>query len=116
MKWIIYATAFACLMMGCSHIDTVSSPTGILISQGDADIQDYASIAHLYAERCGFFLFGAIPLVRADLGWGIDQLVKEAKQKGANGIIELEYEIDAPHFFDWTPEIHIKGNAVTFKK
>lgn len=104
------------LISGCSHLDMVSSPPDIVVTQGDANVQEYASIAHLYAERCGFSFFGAIHLVRADLGWGIDQLVKDAKQRGANGIIELEYEIDAPHFFDWTPQIRIKGNAVTFKK
>lgn len=104
------------LCMGCSNVDTVTSPTGVVVTRGDAGLDTYASIAHLYAERRGFYLFGSIPFVRADLGWGIDQMVKEAKVKGANGVLHLEYELEPPHFFDWWPHIKIKGTAVTFKE
>jgi len=121
--------AAAFLIFGCSSctfadrqdFNRYLATAPIQMSQGAAP-KDTTPLGMIYAERSGFYLFGYVPLVTANLQNTLDLFVEQAREMKAEGVsdIRLDYTpasliafSDSPLLikFPWIPYIKVQGMA-----
>jgi hypothetical protein len=76
---------------------------GFLITEAQEIPEPYQPLGFIRVEKFGWYLFAAFPVFSVtldELVW--DLLVAEAKERGADGVINLKYEIFSPSFWRFT--------------
>jgi hypothetical protein len=111
---------------GCITMDSTDATrdADFYITEADDLEESFEPMGFIRVEKVGWYLFAAFPIVSVtmdELVWEL--LVPEAKKRGANGIINLKYEILPPSFWrfesvgavplpDWSAKGVVTGMAV----
>ena len=119
----------ALLILGCSacsfadrqDFDRYLATAPVQMSQGEAP-KDAKLLGMIYAERSGFYLFGYVAVVTANMQNTLDLLVEEARAMKADGISDIKLDYTPASFiafsdspllikFPWIPYIKVSGMA-----
>ena len=106
------------------HSTDATRDANFYISEADDIEEDFEPMGFVRVEKVGWYIFAMFPIVSVtmdELIWEL--LVPEAKKRGANGIINLKYEILPPSFWrfesvgavplpDWSSKGVVTGMAV----
>ena len=131
---MVRTALFALLLMGlgtgCYVMDSTDATRDpdFFISESNKIDEPYEPMGFVRVEKTGWYLFGQWAIVSVtldELVW--ECLVPEAKKRGANGVINLQYELLPPSFWrfvsvgavplpDWSSKGIVTGMAVKIKK
>jgi len=115
---------------GCVTMDSTDATRdpGFYITESPEIDEQYEPMGFVRVEKSGWSLFAVFPIVSVtldELVW--EHLVPEAKKRGANGVINLKYELHPASFWsmvslgavpvpDWSARGVVTGMAVRVAK
>lgn len=127
---LLLAGLLAALLAGCVTLDSTDATRDpdFYITESPTTPEPYEPLGFVRVEKTGWYLFAYLPIVSVtlnDLVWG--NLVPEAKAKGANGIVNLQYDLRPASFWDvvslgaaflpdWSAKGVVTGMAVRFRE
>lgn len=118
------------LCSGCLTIDSTAAnrdPNFLITESPDID-EPYEPMGFIRAELFGWYFFAYLPIFSVTLDELIwDGIVAEAKKRGADGVINLKYDLEPPSlwrftmlgalpFPDWSSKAVATGMAIKRKK
>jgi hypothetical protein len=123
---IVFYALVGLLSAGCVTLDSTDATRDpeFFITEAPHIDGAYEPMGFIRVEKTGWYLFALFPISSVSLDelvWEI--LVPEAKKRGANGVINLKYELDPPSFWsavtlgaaflpDWSAKGVVTGMAV----
>ena len=122
MKKIITVCLLLTFLVGCSSTYVAKPVADIKVIRGDVPISKYTPLGLIESERLNFYLLGieSIAIASADNKDQLNDvvnnmLIKQARDLGANAIINVESDVSVPHFPFSFYKAEAKGIAVKLK-
>lgn len=126
MKTLMLISIAVAAASGCTCIESTDATRDpdFLITEAPTIDENYKPLGFIRAEKSGWYLLAIFPIVSVSLDelvWEI--IVPEARKRGADGIINLKYQIDPACFWrfdllgavplpDWGARGLITGMAI----
>ncbi|MHC4777157.1 MAG: hypothetical protein ACYTFG_01130 [Planctomycetota bacterium] len=123
---VVFSMLIAVLGAGCVSMDSTDATRDpdFYITESDTIEKPFEPMGFIRVEKVGWYLFALFPIVSVtmdELVWEL--MVPEAKKRGANGVINLQYELLPPSFWrfesvgavplpDWSSKGVVTGMAV----